>query len=166
MPVHLHEYLFSTCLHCQVNAVRGKKTQWNTESLNPRSGLVTKSCLTLATPGTVALQALLSMGFPRQEYWTGLPFPSLEDLSDPGIEPMSLALQADSSLSGYYSSVKFSHSGMSNPASLSITNSWSPPKPMSMVLVMPSNHLILCRPLLLLPSIFPSIRIFSNESLM
>ena len=49
-------------------------------------------------------------------------------------------------------------------ASLSITNSQSSPKPMSIESVMPSNHLILCRPLLLLPSIFPSIRIFSNES--
>ena len=49
-------------------------------------------------------------------------------------------------------------------ASLSITNSQSPPKPMSIELVMPSNHLILCRPLLLLPSILPSIRVFSNES--
>ena len=49
-------------------------------------------------------------------------------------------------------------------ASLSITNSQSPPKPMSIVLVMPSNHLILSRPLLLLPSIFPSIRVFTNES--
>ena len=49
-------------------------------------------------------------------------------------------------------------------ASLSITNSWSPPKPMSIESVMPSNHLILCRPLLLLPSIFPRIRVFSNES--
>ena len=49
-------------------------------------------------------------------------------------------------------------------ASLSITNSQSPPKPMSIELVMPSNHLIFCRPLLLLPSIFPSIRVFSNES--
>ena len=48
--------------------------------------------------------------------------------------------------------------------SLSITNSWSSPKPMSIVLVMPSNHLILCCPLLLLSSIFPSIRVFSNES--
>ena len=48
--------------------------------------------------------------------------------------------------------------------SLSITNCWSLPKPMSIELVMPSNHLILCRPLLLLPSIFPSIRVFSNES--
>ena len=49
-------------------------------------------------------------------------------------------------------------------ASLSITNSRSPPKPISIESVMPSNHLILCRPLLLLPSIFPSIRVFSNES--
>ena len=49
-------------------------------------------------------------------------------------------------------------------ASLSITNSRSPPKPMSIVLVIPSNHLILCHPLLLLPSIFPSIRVFSKES--
>ena len=48
-------------------------------------------------------------------------------------------------------------------ASLSITNSWSLPKPMSIESVMPSNHLILCRPLLLLPSIFSSIRVFSNE---
>ena len=49
-------------------------------------------------------------------------------------------------------------------ASLSITYSWSQPKPMSIESVMPSNHLILCCPLLLLPSIFPNIRIFSNES--
>ena len=46
----------------------------------------------------------------------------------------------------------------------SITNSQSPPKPMSIESVMPSSHLILCCPLLLLPSIFPSIRVFSNES--
>ena len=49
-------------------------------------------------------------------------------------------------------------------ASMSITNSRSPPKPMSIELVMPPNHLILCRRLLLLPSICPSIRVFSNES--
>ena len=49
-------------------------------------------------------------------------------------------------------------------ASLSITNSRSLPKPMSIELVMPSSHLILCQPLLLLPSIFPSIRVFSSES--
>ena len=49
-------------------------------------------------------------------------------------------------------------------ASLSITNSQSLPKPMSIESVMPSNHLILCCPLLLLPSIFPSIRVFPNKS--
>ena len=51
-------------------------------------------------------------------------------------------------------------------ASLSITIAWSPPKPMSIESVMPSNHLILCHPLLLLPSIFLSIRVFSNESVL
>ena len=60
------------------------------------AGLVTQSCLTLATPRTVACQALLSMGFSRQEYWSGLPFPSPGDLPDPGIESGSPALQADS----------------------------------------------------------------------
>ena len=49
-------------------------------------------------------------------------------------------------------------------AFLSITNPWSPPKPMSIESVIPSNHLILYRPLLLLPSIFPNIRVFSNAS--
>ena len=49
-------------------------------------------------------------------------------------------------------------------ASLSITNSRSPPKPMCIESVMTSNHLILCHPLFLLPSIFPSVRVFSNES--
>ena len=49
-------------------------------------------------------------------------------------------------------------------ASLSFSNSQSPLKPMSIESMMPSNHLILCHPLLLLPSIFPSIRVFSNES--
>ena len=54
------------------------------------------SCVQLfATPWTVAHQAPPSMGFSRQEYWSGLPFPSPRDLSDPGIEPRSPALQAD-----------------------------------------------------------------------
>ena len=65
--------------------------QWNI-----CGGLVAKSCPTLATPWTVACQAPLSMRFSRQEYWTGLPFPSPGDLPDPGIEPRSPALQADS----------------------------------------------------------------------
>ena len=70
----------------------------------------------------------------------------------------------------YFSSVVQSCPTLCDPwtaacqASLSITNSQSPPKPMSIELVMPSNHLILCRPLLLLPSVFSSIRVFSNES--
>ena len=51
-------------------------------------------------------------------------------------------------------------------AFLPITNSWSLLKPMSIELVMPCSHLILCRPLLLLPSIYPSIRVFSNESVL
>ena len=61
--------------------------------------LVTQSCPTLATLWTVARQAPLSMGFFRQEYWRALPFPTPGDLSDPGIEPRSPALQAGSLLS-------------------------------------------------------------------
>ena len=73
-----------------------------------------------------------------------------------------------------FSSVQFSHSVMSNSlrshglqcSSLSSTNSWSLLNLMSIEAMMPSNHLILCHPLLLLPSIFPSIRVFSNESVL
>ena len=69
--------------------------------------------------------------------------------------------------------VQFTCSAMSNSAtpwtaacqaSLSVNNSWSPPEPMSIKSMMPSNGLILCHPLLLLPSIFPSIRVLSDES--
>ena len=68
-----------------------------------------------------------------------------------------------------FSSVFHSYPTLCNPmnqarqASLSINNSRSPPKPMSIKLVMPPNHLILCRLLLLLPSVLPSIRVFSSE---
>ena len=48
-----------------------------------------------ATPWTVTYQALLSMGFSRQEYWSGVPFPSPGDLPDPVMEPGSPAMQAD-----------------------------------------------------------------------
>ena len=59
--------------------------------------LVTKLCLTLfATPWTTAHQAPLFMGFPKQEYWNGLPFPFPGDIPDPGIQPVSPALQVDS----------------------------------------------------------------------
>ena len=61
-------------------------------------GLVSQSCLTLVTRRTIACQDPLSMGFSRQEYWGGLPFPSPKDLPDPGIKPRSPALQADSLL--------------------------------------------------------------------
>ena len=67
-----------------------------THSIGGGSGLVAKLCSTLATPWAVASQSPLSMGFSRQEYWSGLPFPSPGDLSNPGIEPGSPALQADS----------------------------------------------------------------------
>ena len=79
------------------------------------------------------------MGFSRQVYWSGLPCPSPGDLPNLGFEPRIPALQARSTLS--QSLVKL----------------------MSIESVMPSNHLILCHPLILLPSIFPRIRFFSNE---
>ena len=63
---------------------------------------VSESCLTLATPCTVACQAPLSMGFSKQEYWSGLPFPFSGDLPDPGMEPRSPAWQADSLLACSY----------------------------------------------------------------
>ena len=56
---------------------------------------VAQLCPVLATSGTVAYQAPLSMEFSRQEYWNGLPFPSPGDLPDLGVEPGSPALQAD-----------------------------------------------------------------------
>ena len=97
------------------------------------------------TPWTAAYQAPPSMGFSRQEYWSGLPqFSSVQSLSHVRLfaTPRIAARQA----------------------SLSITNSQSLLKLMSIKSVMPSSHLILCRPLLLLPPIPPSIRVFSNES--
>ena len=61
-------------------------------------GIVAQSCLTLATSQTAVRQAPLSVGFSRQECWSGLPFPSPGDLPNLGIEPGSPALQADSLL--------------------------------------------------------------------
>ena len=75
-------------------------TSWNfhlsiaTEEMGGGGCVVAQSCLTLATPWTVACQTPLSMGFSRQDYWSGLPFPSPEDFLDPGTEPESPALQA------------------------------------------------------------------------
>ena len=116
--------------------------------------------------------------------WVAITFPG--DISNPGIEPGSPAVQADSvpyeqyclglplTLSHLKISLQFSSITQSyltvtprtaaHQASLSITNSWSSLKFMSIGLVMPYKHLILCCPLLLPPLIFPRIRIFSNES--
>ena len=63
--------------------------------LMSRHVLVAQSRLTLCDPWTVAHQAPLTMKFSRQEYWSGLPFPSPGDLPNPGIKPRSPALQAD-----------------------------------------------------------------------
>ena len=67
-------------------------------------GLVAKSYLTLATPWTVTRQASLSTGFPRREYWSGLPFSSPGDLPNPGIESASPGLQADCLMLSYQGS--------------------------------------------------------------
>ena len=136
--------------------------------------LVTQLCPTLCHP--MDCKAPLSIGFPRQEYSSGLPF------SSPGIEPVSLASPA---LAGrffttdspgmpscFFSSVQslsrvwlfVTPLTAAHQTSLSITNTRSLLKLMSIKSVMPSNHLILCHPLLLPPSIFPSIRVFFNES--
>ena len=109
--------------------------------------------------------------------WVAIPFS--RGSSNPGIKPRSPTLQVDSLLSEPSGKPditnQLSHSVRSDSvtpwtaahqASLSITNSWSLFKLMSIALVMPSNHLILCHPLLLLPSIFPNIRVFSNESVL
>ena len=123
-----------------------------------------------ATPQTVAQQAPLCMGFSRQEYWNGLPFPSPGDIPDPGIEPGSPALRVES-LPSVVQSLSCAQL-FATPwtaacqACPSLTNSWSLLKLISIESVMPSNHLILCQPLPLLSSVFPSIRVFSNESVL
>ena len=105
-------------------------------------------CWTLVTSWTVAHQAPLLMRFSSKNIGTlschCVRISSVQSLSHVWlfVTPWSAVCQA----------------------SLSITNSRSLPKPMSIELVMPPNHLILCHPLFLLLSIFPSIRVFSNES--
>ena len=136
----------------------------------------------LCDPRTVAHQVPLSMGFCRKEYWRGLPCPPPGDLPDPGIEPHLVYLlywQTGSLLLALHGKPLDSISSVqllsrvrlfatpwiaARQASLSITNSRSSLRLRSVELVMPSSHLILCHPLLLLPPIPPSIRVFSNES--
>ena len=68
--------------------------------------LIAQLCLTFCTPWSVGRQAPPSMGFSGQEYWSGLPFSTPGDLPDPGIEPISPALQADSLLLSHRGSPK------------------------------------------------------------
>ena len=83
-------------------AIKRNELLIHTTTCGGGGGLVAKLCPTLVTPWTVACQAPLSMGFSRQEYWNGLPFPSPRDHPDPGIEDRSPALQADSLLTELY----------------------------------------------------------------
>ena len=126
-----------------------------------------RSCVWLfSTPWTVACRASPSMGFSTWEYWRGLPFPPPGDLPDPGIERMCVCvcMYIFSSVQSLSCVQLFATPwNTARQASLSITNSQSLSKLMSIEWVMPSNHLILCHPLLLL-SILPSIRVFSSES--
>ena len=69
-----------------------------------------------ATLRTVAYQASLSMGFSRQEYWSGLPFPSPGNLPNPGIEPRSPALEADAGLMGWRSNVRWGGKTVGQPS--------------------------------------------------
>ena len=140
-------------------------------------------CLTVCDPWTIQ-----SKEFSRPEYWNGKQFPSPGDLPNPGIKPRYPTLQVDSlpaepsSLNKlkyltYCTVVAFSSVKLlsrvrlfatpwitARQSSLSITNSRSSPKLMCIKSMMPCSHLILCRPLLLLHQIPPSIRVFSNES--
>ena len=112
------------------------------------------------------------MRFSRREYWSGLPFSSPEGLPDPGIKSPFLP---DRQILYNFSSVQISRSVMSDSATpwtaahqafLSITNTWSLLKLMSIESMMPSNHLILFCPLLFPPSILPSITVLANESVL
>ena len=139
------------------------------------------TCPTLWDPMDYSLPGSSSMGFSRQEYWSGLPCPLPGDLPNPGLKPHLLSLlhwQAGSlpllppgKPREAFVVRSLSHVWLfATPwtaacqASLSFIISQSLLKLMSIESVMPSNHLFLCYPLLLLPSIFPSIRVFSNES--
>ena len=135
------------------------------------------------TPWTAAHQAPPSMGFSKQDYCSGLPFPFPGDPPNPGIEPTSLA---SPTLAGGFLPISVTWEGQHTSsvqslsrvqlfatpwtaacqASLSITNSRSLLKLMSFKSMVPTNHLILCHLLLQLPLIFPSIRVFSKESVL
>ena len=149
--------------------------------------LITQSCPTLCNPMDCSpLGSSVHGVFQMQEYWSELPFPSPGDRLTQGLKSCLCLLhwQAGSLPLSHlespevnrhtfqFSSVTQSCPTLCNPTDcsmpgfLSITNSQSFLKLMSIELVMPSKHLILCCPLLLLPSVFPSIRVFSSESVL
>ena len=140
-------------------------------------------CLITATLCIVAHQAPPAMGLYRQEHWSWLPFPSPGDLlaqgSNLGLRSPAWAGRFFATSTAWEALLIFQFSSVQSlsrvrlfatpwsaarQASLSITNSWSLLKLVSIESVMPSSHLILCCPLLLLPPIPPSIRVFSSES--
>ena len=144
----------------------------------------TKLLCPLGFYGLQPTKLLCPLGFSRQEHWSGLPFPPPGNLPNPGIKAESFASLA---LAGRFFTPKpsgklnspccccliaKSYPNLSVPwtatcqASLSFAIPWSLLKLISIESEMPSNHLILCCPLLLLPSIFPSIRGFSSESVL
>ena len=84
-------YSIVTVTYCGIYLKVAKRVDFKSSH-----SVVCVSVRLFSTPRIVDHQASLSMGFSRREYWNGLPFPSPEDLSDPGIEPWSPALQADS----------------------------------------------------------------------
>ena len=137
---------------------------------------------------TIDCQAPQYMEFPRYGYYSGLSFPLIGELPNPGIEPKchmsptiadglftirakKLIRCASWYIYQFSSTQSLSRVWLfvtpwiaAHQASLCITNFWSLPRLMSSKSVMPSSHLIFCRPLLLLPPIPPSIRVFSSES--
>ena len=137
---------------------------WLEESESVSGSVVSNSVI----PWTAAFQAPLSMEFFRPEYWSGLyHFLLQETFPTQGSNPGLLQCRHQS----HYSSVQFSSVAQScptlcdpmnhsTPGLPSITNSWSSLRLMSIESVMPSSHFILCRPLVLLPPIPPSISLF------
>ena len=92
----VYKWWFKRCRYCEIiNTIQ----LVNTPIILHRWCVWIQSCLTLATPWTVAHQTALSIEFPRQEYWCGLLFPSPGDLPDPGIKLASLASPA---LAGWF----------------------------------------------------------------
>ena len=87
------DHLENECFVSHNSRFRGCKPQSGDISPSAGGGLVAKSWLTLAIPWTMAHQATLFMGFPRQEYWSGLPVPSPGDSPDSGIQHLYLALR-------------------------------------------------------------------------